>query len=132
MIWHTTRRVEFQHCDPAGIVFYPRYLEMVNSVIEEYFRDHIGYAFGSMHFSDRRGVPTVKIPVEFQAPGFLEDLLDFAVEIVRLGKSSLEFLITCTCNGEARMTASPSHGQTDINTGTSTPWPAMMREKLQA
>ena len=29
------QKVRFQHCDPAGIVFYPRYFEMLNTTIEE-------------------------------------------------------------------------------------------------
>ncbi len=38
-------RVEFNHCDPAGIVFYPRYFEMANSVVENFFRDEVDYPF---------------------------------------------------------------------------------------
>ena len=26
--------VAFRHCDPAGIVFYPRYFEMINDFVE--------------------------------------------------------------------------------------------------
>ena len=33
MTFTTQRKVRFQHCDPAGIVFYPRYFEMINSVV---------------------------------------------------------------------------------------------------
>ena len=35
-------RIEFNHCDPAGIVFYPRYFEMTNSVVENFFADVVG------------------------------------------------------------------------------------------
>ena len=30
--------IGFRHCDPAGIVFYPRYFEMMNDAIEIFFR----------------------------------------------------------------------------------------------
>ncbi|CPO21707.1 4-hydroxybenzoyl CoA thioesterase [Bordetella pertussis] len=30
--------VRFRHCDPAGIVFYPRYFEMINDFVEEWRR----------------------------------------------------------------------------------------------
>ena len=33
MAFIAQRKVRFQHCDPAGIVFYPRYFEMLNSVV---------------------------------------------------------------------------------------------------
>jgi 4-hydroxybenzoyl-CoA thioesterase len=29
MGYHVTQKVLFRHCDPAGIVFFPRYFEMV-------------------------------------------------------------------------------------------------------
>lgn len=130
MSWHTTRRVEFQHCDPAGIVFYPRYFEMINSVIEEFFRDPIEYAFGKMHAVDRKGVPTAKISVAFQQPGFLDDVLDFQVVIAKLGNSSLGFDITCTCLDNPRFTAQSTIVQVDMNTRRSTPWPDKVRAAL--
>ncbi|MFD1807906.1 hypothetical protein ACFSHQ_06310 [Gemmobacter lanyuensis] len=36
MIYRRPIQIEFNHCDPAGIVFYPRYFEMTNSVIENF------------------------------------------------------------------------------------------------
>ena len=33
--------VRFQHTDPAGIVFYPRYFEMINQVIEDWFAEKL-------------------------------------------------------------------------------------------
>ena len=38
-------QIEFNHCDPAGIVFYPRYFEMVNSVCENFFREVAGLSY---------------------------------------------------------------------------------------
>ena len=34
--------VGFRHCDPAGIVFYPRYAEMVNDTVEHWFKHGLG------------------------------------------------------------------------------------------
>ena len=31
--------VQFAHCDPAGIVFYARYFEIINEVVEDWFED---------------------------------------------------------------------------------------------
>jgi 4-hydroxybenzoyl-CoA thioesterase len=31
MLYHRLYPIEFNHCDPAGIVFYPRYFEMTMS-----------------------------------------------------------------------------------------------------
>ena len=48
MSYARTIRVEFNHCDPAGIVFYPRYFEMTNSVCENFFREVVGYSYHAM------------------------------------------------------------------------------------
>ena len=34
--------VRFAHCDPAGIVFYARYFEMINGVVEDWVREEPG------------------------------------------------------------------------------------------
>lgn len=130
MSWTTTRLVEFQHCDPAGIVFYPRYFEMINSVVEQFFRDHIGYSFGAMHLSDQFGVPTARIEAEFHAPSRLEDILTFALSVPRLGNSSADFEISATCGAVARMTVRSTIVQINISTGRSVPWNTPVRAKL--
>ena len=35
-IFERNKRVRFAHCDPAGIVFYPRYFEMLNELVEAF------------------------------------------------------------------------------------------------
>jgi len=130
--WKTTRRVEFQHCDPAGIVFYPRYFEMINSVIEEYFRTRLNYAFGPMHANAHRGVPTATIKVDFHAPSFLDDTLEFTLHVDHAGTSSVTFRIDCNCADQARMTSISTLVQTDLTTRRATPWPDAVRAEMQA
>ena len=42
MLYRRLYPIEFNHCDPAGIVFYPRYFEMTNHVCENFFREAVG------------------------------------------------------------------------------------------
>ena len=37
--------VRFGHCDPAGIVFFPRYFEMLNELVEDWFAQALGLPF---------------------------------------------------------------------------------------
>ena len=39
------QKVQFKHCDPAGIVFYPRFIEMINDAVEAMFDEAIGWPF---------------------------------------------------------------------------------------
>ena len=58
MAFTTQRKVRFQHCDPAGIVFYPRYFEMINSVVEDWFEEVLQHDFNKLHVESGTGVPT--------------------------------------------------------------------------
>ena len=42
MEFHTRKLIRFSHCDPAGIGFYPRYVELVNEVVEDWCNDGLG------------------------------------------------------------------------------------------
>jgi len=52
------QKVRFQHCDPAGIVFYPRYFEMINATVEEWFAQRLGVPFETLHGALGAAVPT--------------------------------------------------------------------------
>jgi len=97
-------RVEFNHCDPAGIVFYPRYFEMTNSVCENFFRDVVGYSFGAM-MADGIGVPTARVETDFRLPSRLGDLLDWSLVVEALGGSSATFRLEALSDGQLRLTA---------------------------
>ncbi len=89
-MYRRTIPVEFNHCDPAGIVFYPRYFEMTNSVVENFFREVVGYSFAAL-MADGVGVPTARVETDFRAPSRLGDVLDWTLDVERLGGSSVTF-----------------------------------------
>ena len=51
------QKVLFKHCDPAGIVFFPRYYEMVNDCVEAFFADVLDWPFEAMHGAGGRADP---------------------------------------------------------------------------
>lgn len=122
--------VEFCHVDPAGIVFYPRYFEMINSLVETFFRDRLDTPFGPMHLVDKMGVPTARFEVDFHAPSKLDDRLDLTLRIARVGRSSLDLNINISAGGQNRLTAKQTIVYFDQNTGKSSPWPDDIRDKL--
>lgn len=80
--------IRFRHCDPAGIVFYPRYLEIVNDTVEDWF-EHMGFAFKTMQERFGAGVPTVNLNVRFASPCRQGDRLQLSLVCHRLGDSSI-------------------------------------------
>jgi 4-hydroxybenzoyl-CoA thioesterase len=82
--------VRFQHTDPAGLVFYPRYFEMINQLVEDWFDQALEVSFKTLHEDWGQAIPTVHIEMDFNAPAHLGDILVFALRVARLGGSSLD------------------------------------------
>ena len=83
------QRIRFEHCDPAGIVFYPRYYEMLNGLMEDFFREVLDYPFENMHQDS--GIPTVDIKTQFKSPAKLGDIIKKSLYISNLGKTSCTY-----------------------------------------
>ena len=129
MLYHRPYAIEFNHCDPAGIVFYPRYFEMTNHICENFFREVVGVPFAAM-MAQKAGVPTVRIEVDFRNPSRLGDVLDVTLQIKKIGRSSLVVEIAATCLGEHRLTVALTLCW--MSGMAAAPWPDAMRAKLQA
>ena len=130
MSYSRTIQIEFNHCDPAGIVFYPRYFEMMNSVIENFFREVLDYSFARMS-REGRAVPTAHLEVDFTAPSYLGDVLDWQLTVARLGRSSVTFHLVAGCGGEQRLTARPVLVWLSPERRPA-PWPETIRPRLAA
>ena len=81
--------VRFKHVDYAGIVFYPRFLEMLNDLVEDWFAE-MGRPFSSMH-EKGFGIPTVDLDVQFKKAARIGDDIQKSLWVERLGGSSVTF-----------------------------------------
>lgn len=124
MPFHVTQKVLFKHCDPAGIVFYPRYFEMINDAVEAFFDEVVGLPFETMHKA--HGVPTVRIEAHFAQASRHGDFLEIEVVPTRLGGSSLDLDLTGTCGGEKRFAVSLTLVLVNKDM-RSEPWPEAIR-----
>ncbi len=131
MAFYTYRNaVMFQHCDPAGIVFYPRYFEMINAVVETFFGEALEWPFAQMHVQDRVGVPTGKIDTSFHAASRLGDVLDWTLAITRIGGASLDATVIARSGDEDRLTAHLTLVYVSLDKMRSLRWPEDKRAAL--
>ncbi|HCH23260.1 MAG TPA: thioesterase [Oceanospirillaceae bacterium] len=114
--------VRFQHCDPARIVFYPRYFEMVNACVEAWFEDEIGVSFGCMHTEREIGVPTVQLDSRFVRPSRLEDRLILRLQVTQLTSKSLTVLIKVLGEEELRAEFTVTLVLVDLKAMSSITW----------
>ena len=124
------QHVSFQHCDPAAMVFYPRYFEMINLTVEEWFRTGLDWGFQQMHEVDDRGIPTARIAVDFKAPSRLGDVLDWSLVVKRIGTSSLDVEIVASCEGEERLNCQSTLVQFVKSTGRPVAWDEKIRNRI--
>jgi len=80
-------KVRFQHVDYAGIVFYPRFLEMLNCLVEDFYEEALDMPFKNLH--ETGGIPTVDLKVQFKKAARLGDELTKYLWIKALGSSSM-------------------------------------------
>jgi 4-hydroxybenzoyl-CoA thioesterase len=102
-VFHTRIPVRFEHVDLAGIVFYPRYFEMINQAVESFFADALLCPFKRLHIELRLGIPTTHFDVHFDAASRIGDELDFNLTLPQLGQTSFTIDHAVTCDGESRL-----------------------------
>lgn len=123
--------VMFRHCDPAKIVFYPRYFEMVNTVIETWFEREANYPFLTMFDDANTGVPTAAIETRFHAPSRMGEMLNWTLQVTRLGGTSVSFDIDAHCKDQKRVSVVTTLVHVDGQTGKPKSWPQAARDNIQ-
>lgn len=129
--FRTERKIRFSHCDPAGIVYFVNFFDMVNAIVEDWFADAIGKDFEALHIQERVGFPIVNTGCEFFRPCHLGDRLELELEIARLGRSSIEFAVTGRVAGEEKFRARHKVALMSLDTQRALPIPDALRERMR-
>jgi len=124
--------VMFLHCDPAGIVFYPRYFEMMNWVVERFFEEAVGWPFSQMHSQDRRGIPAVQVSAEFRSPARLGDRLDWHLAVQRVGRASATIQLQAFVGDRMVVDGQVNIVHSDLDKMRSLSWTDAVRGQLEA
>jgi 4-hydroxybenzoyl-CoA thioesterase len=80
-------KIRFKHVDYAGIVFYPRFLEMLNDLVEDWFEEALDRPFSKIH--ETNGIPTVDLKVQFKKAARIGELLTKKLWVIKLGGASV-------------------------------------------
>lgn len=118
--------IRFEHCDPAGLIFYPRFFALVNEMVEDWFAQ-LGHPFGAMHVEQRKGVPTVRFKSEFIAPVRMGDVLRQSLGVDALGRSSMSLKHLAAVDGRTVARFDQTIVFTDLATMKAEEWPADLR-----
>src|SRR5690554_157819 len=80
-------KIRFKHTDFAGIVFYPRFLEMLNDLVEDWFEEALDRPFSKIH--ETNGIPTVDLKVQFKKAARIGEVITKKLWVKELKNSSV-------------------------------------------
>jgi 4-hydroxybenzoyl-CoA thioesterase len=89
LINRRTIRIEWGDCDPAGIVFYPRYFEWFDACSAALF-EAAGYPRADLVSKQGIAIPMVDTRSRFLIPFRFDDELTVETTITRFGRSSFD------------------------------------------
>lgn len=100
-----TAPVRFTHTDPAGFVFFPRFFEMFQASVEDWFNKGLGVDYAKLILERGIGLPTAHTECDFKKPCKLGEQIDFSLDIEKLGRSSITVRFIGRVKGEERLVA---------------------------
>ena len=92
-LFRLRRQVRFGDCDPAGIVYTPRFVNMLNEVLESFFPGALGLDYYGLIRDEKVGLGYARVGCDFLRPGLMGDGIDFSVRVGRIGGASAGFVI---------------------------------------
>lgn len=124
--------VRFTHTDPAGYVFFPRYFEMLQAVVEEWFNQALKLDYAELVMGQRHGLPTAHTECDFKKPCRLGEPLEITLYLERIGRSSMRVQFVGRVNGEQRMEARSDLVVVSLEDGRPLPIDDDLRSRLES
>jgi len=124
-------RVRFGHCDPAGIVYYPRYFEMLHGLMEDWFNEGLGVNYAELLGPRRIGMPTIQLHTDFKRISRMGDVLRQQLVLTKLGRTSLGLRTEFHGEDSLRVAFDQVLVCTSLDTHQPTPFPDDLRAALE-
>ena len=122
--------IRFQHCDPAGIVFYPQYIILFHELMEDWFNEGLGGDYAGFVVERKMGLPIVKLECEFLAPNVMGNRLAMQLEVKRIGTSSITLGISAGTKGRECVRATLTVVHTSLADMKAVPIPEALRTAM--
>jgi 4-hydroxybenzoyl-CoA thioesterase len=94
--------IRFSNCDPAGIVYFPEFFDLINSLVEDWFTIGMDTSYADLMMRAHIGTPTIDIQCEFIKPCRYGERLTLELAVTKLGRTSFQLAETGTVAGELR------------------------------
>ena len=130
--WTHRQTIRLRHIDAAGVIFYPRLLEMTHEAYEALL-DHLGQPLVDTLASGQPIAPIVRCEADYRRPMTMGMELTIEVSVVREGKSSYTMGYTFRDDaGQEMASVQVTHAAIDRETGRSVRLTEKMQQGLSA
>jgi acyl-CoA thioesterase FadM len=123
--------IRFSDCDPAGIVYMPRYLDMLNGVVEDFFPAALDLDYHAL-IRDGVGLGYASLRCDFLRPTRMGGHVVVTLLIARIGGASATLLLHMHQGEDEILRARLAMVTTSMDTSRSIPLPAPLRSALEA
>jgi 4-hydroxybenzoyl-CoA thioesterase len=127
-----TLTIRFSHCDPAGIVFYPRYFELFNDLVEDWVTSALGIPYADLLGRRRTGLPSVSVNSQFHAVSRMGDEVRMGLTLEHIGRSSIRLSLGCRQGREQRVQVQQVLVVTDLDSHRPIAIPDDLRQAMLA
>lgn len=135
MTYVTHKLIRFQHCDPAGIVFYPQYFYLLHEVQED-FLSHIGFPEHEL-IQSGSGLPIVDLKTRFVGMCRHGESVAISLDLTRIGNASLGMHYEIRLAAPSAGTDAPLKLEADatvvymnLRDGRAAPFPDALRDAM--
>lgn len=123
--------IRFSHCDPAAIVYFPRFFDLAHSTMEDWFSQGVGFPLPELIVNRRIGTPTVAIQCDFAKPLRMGDTLRFELQVTQLGNASVVLLYRGYKDGEEHLRITQTLVFMDLEAARAVPIPEDVRPNIE-
>jgi 4-hydroxybenzoyl-CoA thioesterase len=90
-------KVRFSDTDPAGVMYFPRFLDRFHAVFEDWFDEDLRMPYRWVLEDTRIGFPTVRSTIDYRGPFRFGQIIEVELAVTHVGRSSF------SCNYKARL-----------------------------
>jgi 4-hydroxybenzoyl-CoA thioesterase len=126
------RPIRFADCDPAGIVYFPRFFDFFHAAIEDWYRLALGIDYWGLLRDGRIGFPAVRAECDYRKPCMMGEALEIEVLVERVGRRSLTLRFLGRVEGEPRLEGRIVCAFTSLDTHRGIDMPADLRAAYES
>lgn len=130
--WSCKVTIRHGHCDPAGIVYTPKFFDLFNQAIEGWFIEALGIDYYHVIGERRTGLGYVTASAEFFAPCVMGDELEIVMRVVRVGTKSYTLMLHAMRDGSEALRGHFTTVTTSLDGHKSIPIPADIKDAIVA